>query len=448
MRKKILLLTLLSSYASNASAVNLQEALISGYNHSEDFQFIRTDFMTTIEEFPKALADFMPRVSANLKSTGTKSISKSSVANFNNSNYNRSLTIQQSLFSGGSSVAGLKAAQAFFMAARSNYYNQEQKIFIDEIQTYLNCVAQKEKYDIAKTAVNSNKKQLEAVKEQFKFGESTETEVASAESALASAEANESSSYANYESAKAEFFRIFSMEAVDLSIPALPEDLPETLDKLTEIALNAHPIIDQARHATRGTKSQEYAVKGTLLPQVSLNITNDNSIYTPQIQGTSLNNNRSYTSTISVNVPILSRGGAEYSDVRKAKQQTRKSALQLDAQIKQVKSQCRAGFEGLQAAKNKIQATSEAVRSAQVGYDGTVQEEKLGSKTLLDILNMQDRLNKAKSDNVDANKDLVLAAYQVKSLTGTLTAKSMKLPVQYFEPEQEFKKVKMKIIGF
>jgi outer membrane protein len=48
---------------------------------------------------------------------------------------------------------------------------------------------------------------------------------------------------------------------------------------------------------------------------------------------------------------------------------------------------------------------------------------------------------------VDTEANYILAAYQIKSLEGNLTAKSLKLPVKYFEPEKEFKKVKMRIIG-
>ncbi|MGC0372375.1 MAG: hypothetical protein DGJ47_001087 [Rickettsiaceae bacterium] len=45
-------------------------------------------------------------------------------------------------------------------------------------------------------------------------------------------------------------------------------------------------------------------------------------------------------------------------------------------------------------------------------------------------------------------KNILFTAYQIKTLTGDLTAKSLKLNVKHFEPEQEFKKLKFKIVGF
>jgi outer membrane protein len=116
--------------------------------------------------------------------------------------------------------------------------------------------------------------------------------------------------------------------------------------------------------------------------------------------------------------------------------------------LKQNNSNCITSWEGFNAAKSKIIAATQGVDAAQIAYDGTVEEEKVGSKSILDVLNAEDRLNKAKIQKVGAYKEHILAAYQMKSLIGQLTAKSLKLNVTYFIPEQEFKKVKMKIIGF
>jgi outer membrane protein len=154
------------------------------------------------------------------------------------------------------------------------------------------------------------------------------------------------------------------------------------------------------------------------------------------------------TSTLSVTVPILSKGGVEYSDIRRAKYQTRKAVLQLDAQMKQIKSNCKATWEAFNAAKTRIDATTQGVKSAEVAYEGTMQEEMLGSKTIVDVLTFEERLNKAREARVEAQKEMILASYRIKSLMGELTAEKMKLPVEYFNPDAEFKKIKLRIVGF
>ncbi len=451
---KIFLPLILALYSASASAVTMEQALTSGYNHNEELKIIRTDFLTEIEQFPRALASFMPRVSAVLDSTDTKTARRSGVSTTrdaitsDNLRYQQAIILEQPIFDGWSSVAELKAAQAGFRSARGDYYSKEQTAFLKEIDIYLGCVEAKEKYDISKVSVRSNKTQLEAMKEKFKLGESTETEVASAREGLATAEANQALAYANYESAKASFYQVFGIEAVDIKMPNVPSNMPSSLTILMERAVAVNPLVDSAIHKTKSSKAREYAAKGALLPKASFKVQNGRTYYNPQQNENSNINNRSVTSTLSVTIPILSKGGIEYSDIRRAKYDTRRAAVNFDSIIKQIKSNSKANWSQLDAARVRIRATAEAVKAAEVAYEGMIQEEMLGSKTIVDVLRTEERLNKAREGKVEARKALILAAYRIKALVGELTAKSMKLKVDHFNPEAEFKKVKTKIIGF
>lgn len=453
--RKIFLSACILLIASNSHAVMLDEALTNGYNNNEELKIIRQDFLTEIEQFPQALAEFMPRVRANIDNQRSRITPKSGLVTADNDNISRksdrlskSITLEQNLFNGGSSVARLKAAQHAFEASRASYYAKEQEIMVNEINLYLTTVEAQEKYNISKSSVKANRTQLEAMKEKFKLGESTETDVANAESGLANAESNQAVAYSNFEAAKANFRRVFGIEPVSISMPVIPDNMPKSLDELIEKSVKINPRVQTARSNTDSAKSQELAAKGALLPTVNFSVQNSRDFFNRQNQRSSEVNRRSVTSTVSVNIPILQRGGTEYSDVRRAKYATKKSAIQHDAQVKQVKANAKATWENFQAVKQRITAARKGVKAATIAYEGVVQEEMLGSKTIIDVLTNEDRLNQAKQVKVEAEKELVLAAYNIKALLGKTTAKSMKLPVDYFEPEKEFKSVKRKIIGF
>jgi len=451
---RLVLFTFITLNFSNSLALELNEALKSGYNNDEKLKIIRSDFLNEIEQFPRALAGFMPKISAGFDATDSKVTRKSNIAagldntSTDNSRYSKTLSLDQSIFNGGSSVAELKAAQSAFRASKGDYYAKEQNIFLEEITNYLNCVEATEKYNISKISVKSNRTQLEAVKEKFKLGESTETEVASAESGLANAQANQSIAYANFEAAKAEFTKVFALEGIGIQMPELAANLPNSLEELVEIAIAANPSVLSSQHSTKASKAGEYAAKGALLPQVSFRIQSGDTRYSPEDSARQNYNYNSVTSTLSVNVPILSKGGVEYSDIRRAKYKTRKAVLQLDAQIKQIKSQCKASWERFNAAKTRIAATSQGVKSGEIAYEGMLQEEMLGSKTIIDVIMSEEKLSKAREARVEAQRELILASYNIKSLMGELTAEKMKLPVEYFNPDQEFKKLKLRIVGF
>ena len=143
---RLVLFTFITLNFSNSLALELNEALKSGYNNDEKLKIIRLDFLNEIEQFPRALAGFMPKISAGFDATDSKVTRKSNIAagldntSTDNSRYSKTLTLDQSIFNGGSSVAELKAAQSAFRASKGDYYAKEQNIFLEEITNYLNCV--------------------------------------------------------------------------------------------------------------------------------------------------------------------------------------------------------------------------------------------------------------------------------------------------------------------
>ena len=451
--KKTLLIISTILCTTNVSALTLNEALEAGYKNNEELKIIRNDFLNEIEKFPRALADFMPRISATGSTSNIKNKNRSKLPRVTNGpsteldSFNKSVTLDQPIFNGWSSVSALRSAQASFRASRSDYYAKEQENFIKEISVYLECVAAREKYNISKISVKSNITQLEAMEEKLKLGESTETEVASAREGLATAEANQALAEAEFEASKANFYKTFGVEPMEIEMAEVPLDLPKSYEEFLKTSLANNPSVDGARHRISSSKADENAAKGDLLPKVSVRIQGGTTEYKPEQLG-SYQNNRSVSTTLSVNVPILNRGGAEYSDIRRAKYQTKRTAIGLDNVIKQIEASTRASWSEFEASKFRVLATNQAVRAAEIAYDGMTQEEILGSKTIIDVLRAEERLNKAREVNVEARKAVVLSAYKIKSLMGTVTAKSLKLRVKYFEPEAEFKKAKLKIVGF
>lgn len=450
-----LIFILLFNYQS--LAVDLHDALSSAYNNNDELQKIRRDFLIEIEEFAQAFSEFMPRISMNMSDTTTNNKWNSqfakSVGGANKKDIKSqqgSLTIAQPIFNGGGSVAALKAAQEAFRVSRANYYAQEQKIILDLITTYLDCYAAKEKYDISEARVKTNQQTLATVEEKLKLGEATTIDLATARANLSAAETDKLTNYANYQGIKASFVRKFGIEADNITLPTVPENLPLSLDGMTQRAILVNPNVDGARHNVTKGKASEMVARSALLPTVAVQLQQGKSFYDPQSTATNSLNDRSTTASISMNIPIYAKGGAEYSNIRKSKNATRIAAIQLDDTIKQIRANSIGVWENYEAAKSKIIATAQGVEAAQLSYDGTVQEEIVGSKTILDVLVAEDKLNEAKISQVDAHKQSILSAYQMKALVGELTAKCLKLNVaEYFTPEDKFKTLKKKLfIGF
>lgn len=449
MHKFITLIIILSLNCS-AWALELEEALTHAYYNNEDLKSNRNNFLKEIEQFPQAFSKFMPSASINIDSSHTKSKYDSRYVqglHKESRQLNRSLVIEQPIFNGGGSVATLKAAQSAFRASRARYYYNEQRIILNLIQAYLECYETKEKYEISTSSVKTNKQQLEVAQEKMKLGEATEIDIATARSGLAAAETNKLSAYAKFQAANATFVSLFGVQAENITMPDLPENLSSNMEELIQKSLRSNPNIDSIGHSVQSQKASEMAAKAELLPKVTFRVQRGKTFNNPEISNSP--NNYSTTSTVSVNIPIYSKGGAEYSRIRLAKKDTRKAAIDLDNTIKKTQAEAISSWESFEAAKSKITATTYGIEAAQIAYNGIMQEEIVGSKTMLDVLTAEEKLYNAKRARIEALKESVLSAYAMKALVGELTAHSLKLKVPYFIPEEEFKKIKKKlIIGF
>ncbi len=442
-------------FSNSTLAVSLKQALTSAYSNDERHKIERSKFLEAIETFPQALAGFMPKASLTGTYEKTKQSAQQNIGgSFGNSVKNtsrtRSVKITQPVFSGWSSVSQMKAAQSTFRKARSDFYNEEQETILKEIEAYIDCIADKEKLEISKISAKNSKIQLDSVQERLNLGESTRTELALTQRSFAVANANAAGAEAKYEASKAGFFSVFGTEPNNLKMPELKEgNIPKNLEELTEKALKLNLTLESARHGMKIAKANENSLKGGLLPKVELSFEGSDRLNSNASPANNINKrSRSATTALSVTIPILSKGGAEYSEIRVARQKKRRAFIAFDATIKAIKTGCKSSYSQYLAAKSAFDAMNKAVEAAHIAYEGSIQEELLGSKSIVDIIEYEEKLSKAKSDRVDAHKKLILAFYKVKFLTGDLTAKSMKLPVKYFEPEREFKRIKTKIVGF
>ena len=443
MKYKHLALVLSMMYANFASATTLNEALSLAYTNSQPLKVAQQTFIGEIQSISEALSGFMPRIGAEIGVTDTQQVRPASSSIINK--MTRNLQITQPLFNGGGTVAAVKAAQSSFRASKEKLYSTEQEIMVQAVDAYLSYYEAKESYEISNTSVEFNQQTFDATEERLKLGEATLTDVALARAKLAKAQADRAMASANLQSTKALNIKIFGTELTDLVLPEIPSGVPDTLDSLTQKAVTQNPILQATKNSLSAAKSNSFASKAALLPSADLGVSVGTNYEDPTIAS---NSKKSMITTLTVHIPILSKGGAEYAAVRRANSAARAAAHQLEDQLGSVKANAIGAWEGYQASKAAITFAEEAAEASALALDGVKHEYAVGSKTIIDVLDAESQMNRYKIDNITTKKNYILAAYKIKASIGECTAKAMHLPVKYFKPEAEFQKVKAKIIGF
>lgn len=459
--KKYLLLcsTLLSGLVSstNSYAMDLNEALTNAYNTNESLKASQQNFLNQAENFPQALAKFLPDISMSVNSQKQKSTSVSRYATGSQESgpdVTRSLNVTQNVFNGGQDAYGLKIAQSQFLEFKATLGSAEQKVLADSLGAYLGLCAAKEKHEIALAAVNFYSQSLEMAEEQLKVGEATITDVSAAQAKLYQAQYQKSQADANLLSAKANFKLTIGIDPTDdVVFPPAPDNMPENLDAFKAVVEKSNFDLMTVKSRLEQAKNGVKRSMGALLPNAQLSISESRNYYdpeTPSSFGSQSNrqNSRSIQTQMSVRIPIYSGGGAVHSQIRQSKAQSRQFSYVLDYTRKQVATNVISTWENFSAMKDQLKSSEASIKAQTIALEGTKSGYSVGTNTMLDVLNQQDQLNQIKSQSVDIRTNYLTSAFQLKSLMGQMTAKSLKLKTKYFDPDYEFRNVKHKIVGF
>jgi outer membrane protein/adhesin transport system outer membrane protein len=427
---------------SVAGASDLKEALSYAYLNNPSLQSDREDLKDIAERTSQALSGFMPTIKWDRSATRSKSTQNNS--GLTGRSYTNTMTIQQELFRGGASLATLKVQKKVFDAQVQALIFNEQKFMSEAINAYLDVLQAKEALDINNNNVEVYKQTLISVEEQFKFGQLTITDVATAKSNLAQAKAGQIKANGDYVNAKASYKVYFNQEVDNPVIPDLPNNMPTTLEALIEEAKINNPNLLNQRASVEASSNNIWATTaGQISPYLTLNASgskynNKSSLETSNLRGGyQPNRGSSKQVVLDLTIPIY-QGGGEYSKIRQSKIAYQKSQFDASSMMDKVIQNAISAWQGLETQSESLTSYKEQVEAATTALSGARQEFEVGTKTLIDLLKVEQDLFQAKLGLSTAKYNKLNAAFNIYVVSGKLTAKGLALPVEYFDPSKYY----------
>lgn len=429
--------------AAPAAAETLEEVLASTYTSNPNLLARRAKLRATDEGVPQALSNWRPTVSLT-GSVGRGTYDNNTLAKYSMTRNPRTeaLTLTQPLFRGGRTVAATAKAENSVLSERAGLANVEQTVLLAAATAYLN-VARDEA--VLKLSINNEQvlqKQLEATQERFKVGELTRTDVSQAEARLAKATADRVAAEGNLQSSRANYVNNVGRPPEGVQAPSAPPALPASLEEVTAAALAANPNVVSADYGHAAAKDDIDLVFGELLPTVSLTADMARGLSTASMDS-------SYTNRevlLNVSVPLYESGGV-YSRVRASKHTAGQRRIEADQARRDAVETGTKAWEGLQAARAQARSYESQIKASELALAGVREESKVGSRTILDVLNAEQELFDARVNLVKASRDVLAAAYQVKSAQGQMTAQGLNLPVEVYDPTKHYDDVRGQWIG-
>ena len=433
--------------AQPAWSQSLIEALSTTYNSNPDLLASRALLRQTDEGLAQAVANWRPRITLSVEwnklEQDTYRAALAVPTHYLLNGRYTTIQLVQPLFRGGKTVADTKTAQANIQAQRAALADTEQNVLLAAVTSYADLVQNIAVADARRNNVRVLIQQLDATRERFRVGELTITDVSQAEARLEGARADLVQAETQVRIAEAAYQRTIGQRANKLGEIPLIGGLPVSEDEAISLAMDMGPRAVSAQYRISAAYYSVNSAIGDLLPQVNL-VGVIQQQFNLQVPG-----DRYYTygARVQATVPIY-QNGTEWSRVRQAKELVAQRRNELDSARRAVAENVIRAWRQLDSSRSRVTSFESQVRANEVALNGVRQEALVGSRTTLDVLNAEQELLNSQVNLVQARRDVQVAYYSVLAGVGRLTARTLALPVEYYDEERYYNEVGSRWIGW
>jgi len=449
--------------ATAASAQTMTEALASAYATNPDLAADIANLKAVNEGVAQALSGYRPQISASasiesqLSNSQTDGVAGGTALTDGgrDSRWHEvdpatlGITVKQNVYNGGQTQASVNKAENTIMATRAVVQSTEQTVLLDTATAYSDLVQAQAALDVQRNNEAVLRRQLQATQDRFNVGEVTRTDVSQAEASLASAIASRIEAEGTLRSNRATFERYVGRPPGMLETPTVPAGLPTSMQDAIQKAQANYPGVVAAVFTERAAADNIDLQFGALLPSIDIQAQIQRQYSTvshPKSSNGAQSRIDSATILAQLTIPLYSQGNQE-SAVREARYTQGQKRIQIESQRRQAIQSATQSWQALVTARSSIKSFQAAVKAEQLAVEGLQQEARVGSRTVLDVLQEQQNLLNAQLDLVKARRDEVVAGYQLRNAIGTLTAREMSLPVRVYDPEPDYRSTRARWWG-
>ncbi|HXQ15494.1 MAG TPA: TolC family outer membrane protein [Caulobacteraceae bacterium] len=442
-----------ASFGGAAAAETLGDAIALAYQTNPTLQAERATLRATDEEYVQAEAGLRPTLGAsasytyqdaNVSQTGSPDIKVSGGGETGG------LQISQPLYTGGRASAQIDAAHADILAERENLRRTEESVLQSVIGAYVDVRRDQQQLAISQDNVTVLARQLDETSARFDAGQLTRTDVAQSQARLALARSQLATAQSTLAVARAAYAAVVGQNPGELAPePPIAPLLPPSVDAAFDAAEQGNPQLRQADEAEQASAARLAEAKAALRPTVSLT---GQYGYVSQQQGVSagggfnssvglVESQLGGSVTATVNVPIFN-GGGYASQIRQAAERDNVARIGVEGARREVLQAVSQAWNQLLGARASLAADEEQVKSDTVAFEGVREEQKVGLRTILDVLNAQQELETSQLQLVGARHDEYVAAAAVLAATGALEARALVPDQPRYDPDANYAKVR------
>jgi len=432
------------AFSFNANAATIFEAMGNAYQHNPTLQGQRAYLRSVDENVAIAKSGYRPNISLN------GSYSDAHIHNDTRTvddGYTKAMSavLSQPIFNGFSTFNSVRAADKTVAAEQSNLYNVEQEVLLAAGTAYLDVLQDESIVELQKNNEKLLKKRLDETRERFNVGEVTRTDVSQAEARHSAAISDRIAAEGNLAASKAVYAQIIGTTPEALSEPVnMAELFPTNQEAALKYAYDHNYSLKAARSALEASDYTVDANEGALLPQVNFKAQALRS-KTEAVHARDPETN-SFEWTVNMNVPLYNSGETR-AKIRQSKYKKWQAQENVLAAEREMIAVVTSSFEYMITNESRLKSVKDQIKAYAIALDGVQQEEALGNRTVLDVLDAYQALLNSNVEEVQARRNYYVSGMALLVSMGKLTAKDLGLNVNLYDAEKHSKQTRNKFLS-
>ena len=429
MKKLITTLILIFlSFDINAEE-NLRFFLNKAIENNLQLNAERKNLESAIHDRNISRSEFLPSITLSGDQSSTVSTNRTdqsgqSLADSNSDTENRTISLEQKIFTGFKGVNTFKKSELETQRAKLVLKRAEQNTILSTASAYYDLIfkANSEKYNSSN--VDLFERQVEFDNARLQKGEITLTDLAQSESSLAGANANLIKAKTELLSSKTNFERVTREKApkVENLNGKVILELPNSLNIALEISkLNNIGLLIAKLDFEISNKNLNIE-RARLSPSASIKYSkSENNDFSSTIDETD-----EETVKATITWPII-KGGENISSIKKSTVEKQRAQLLLQDAKSKITTNTTNSWSKYQSSKSVLEATRAQLKAAEIANEGISLEYDSGNtRTTLEVVQSRSLLLDARIAFSKAERDFMVSQFELANQIGNLSIKTLK----------------------
>ena len=373
-------------------------------------------------------SEFLPSVTLSGDQTSTTSTNRTnqsgaSLSDTNSDSENKTISVEQKLFSGFKGINTFKKSDLEIQVANLNLKETEQQTILNTAEAFFDLIYKTKNREFNNLNVSLFERQVEFDSVRLQKGEITLTDLAQSESSLAGAKANLIKAETELFSSKTNFERVTGekIPALKASKRKVILNLPTSLANSIEITKQNNLDLLIAKLNYEIAEKNLNIEKARLSPSASIKVSkSENKDFSSSIDE---NENESVQATITW--PII-KGGENISSIKKSSFDKERVKLILIDTKNKIYTETSNYWSIYQSSKSVLEATRAQLKAAEIANEGITSEYDSGNtRSTLEVIQSRSLLLDARIAFAKAERNFMVSQFELSKQIGILSQKTV-----------------------